>query len=99
MKNRNLFYLVTPAIAGFAIVISTPSSALEIEVGESDLDLSGEEATEVQPQVSTDGENVNFEVYERPEPETEIIIRDGLINVEREQEPSEQIIDLSVPVE
>lgn len=93
--------MVISAIAGLAIVLATPSSALEIDLGGSQVDLSedSEEDSELQPRISTDGEQIEVEVYEQPEPETEVRIEDGGITIEEEQEPAQELIDLSVPVE
>ncbi len=93
--------MIASAIVGIAIVLATPSSALEIDLGGAEVDLSedSEEDSELQPRVSTDGHQVDVEVYEQPEPETEVRIKDDGITIEEEQEPPQEIIDLSVPVE
>jgi hypothetical protein len=83
-----------------ALTGAVPASAQAIRLGDSfEVDLTTPRQREVQPRISSDGDRVNVEIYERPEPQTEIRINEGQVEIQRREQPLRQRLDLSVPVD
>lgn len=84
----------------FASSFVSPAIAQEVQLGDdTNLDLDGEDETELKPSVSTDGDRVNVQVEEQPEPETKVELGDDGIGVSEEQEPAQERLDLSIPTD
>lgn len=98
MKYLNQWMLGAAAIATLGFVSAPPASALEIDLNGSEIDLDDDDS-DIRPRVSTDGDRLDVEVYEDPEPETRIDIGDDGVTLEQEQRRDRELIELSVPVE
>lgn len=92
--------LLTLAIPASLAVLNIPEAkALEFQINDNlqiDLDR---DRTEIQPRFSTDGEQLNLELYEQPQPETQIEIDDNGVQIEQEQAPPTERLDLSIPLD
>lgn len=96
---------VTTSLVGallMSLLLALPAFAQTIKFGEGiEFDLS-EPEKETEYRVSTEDGKLDFEVYEREEPRTEIQLlnEDGSpgFNVRRTQAEPERKLDLSVPI-
>ncbi|WP_416674290.1 hypothetical protein [Egbenema bharatensis] len=87
-------------VFGLALTGAVPASAQAIRLGDGfEVDLTTPRRREVQPRISSDGDRVNVEIYERPEPQTEIRINENQVEIQRREQPPRQRLDLSIPVE
>ena len=98
MKYLNQWALGAVAIAALSFVPASPTPALEIDLGGSEIDLDDDDS-DIRPRVSTDGDQLDVEVYEDPDPETRIDIGDDGVTIEQEERRDRELIELSVPVD
>jgi septum formation topological specificity factor MinE len=85
--------------ASLAVFPPSEAQALEFQINDTlqiDLDR---DRTEIQPRLSTDGEQLNLELYEQPQPETQVEINENSVEIEQEQDPAVERLDLSIPIE
>jgi hypothetical protein len=100
VKTRLKHSLFGLSALGFVLVGALPASAQAIRLGDGfEVDLNTPRGREVQPRISSDGDRVNVEIYERPEPQTEIRIDEGQVEIRRTEQEPRQRLDLSVPVD
>jgi hypothetical protein len=86
------------ASAGMVLLGTVPAFAQAIRLGNDlEVDLTTPREREVQPQVSSDGEQVNVEVYERPAPQTEIRVEGEEFEIRRTEQEPQQRLRLSIP--
>ncbi|MEM9120123.1 MAG: hypothetical protein AAGD09_19890 [Cyanobacteria bacterium P01_F01_bin.56] len=96
--NRIQFRLLgLVATVGISLISTLPVTAQIIDLGGFRINLD-EEESEIRPRLSTDGDRLNLEIIEQPEPETQIRFDGEGITIERVQEPAREIFDLSVPL-
>ncbi|MBI4780694.1 MAG: hypothetical protein HY785_05165 [Oscillatoriophycideae cyanobacterium NC_groundwater_1537_Pr4_S-0.65um_50_18] len=98
MKTALKLSCLGAALTGLLLLDAAPIFAQEIQLGDSvrfDLD---NDNSELRPRVSTDGDRVNLEVYEQPEPETRIRLSDEQIDIRQVEPPPEERLDLSIPL-
>lgn len=101
MKSLHTKTVVVAAIT-LSFIFELAATAQVIKLGDGpQLDLS-EPETETEYRVSTEGDELNVETYEREEPRTEIQLFDDDgspgIDVRRTQPEPEKKLDLSLPI-
>lgn len=95
LLRRSLFVVITASVA---LLSTIPASAQAIRLGNDlELDLTTPREREVQPRVSSDGDRVNVEVYERPAPQTEIRVEGEEFEIRRTEQEPQQRLRLSIP--
>jgi hypothetical protein len=95
LLQRSLFGL---SALGLVLVGALPASAQAIRLGDDlEVDLTTPREREVQPRVTSDGDRVNVEVYERPAPQTEIRVDQGQFEIRRTEQEPQQRLNLSIP--
>ena len=98
MKNALKLGCLGAALTSLLLLDAAPTFAQEVQLGDGvriDLD---DDDSELRPRVSSDGDRVNVEVYEQPEPETRIRLSDEQIDVRQFDPPPEERLDLSIPL-
>ncbi|NEQ45158.1 MAG: hypothetical protein F6K00_16990 [Leptolyngbya sp. SIOISBB] len=96
--NSFKFLLLGIAIAsGITLTTTSPSAAQIIDLGGFRIDLD-EDESQLRPRISTDGDRLNLEIIEQPEPETQIRLDGQGLTIERVQEPAREVLDFSVPL-
>ncbi|HEY9619251.1 MAG TPA: hypothetical protein V6C78_02735 [Crinalium sp.] len=99
MKHELTFSLLSTMVVGLLLVSVTPASAQTVRLGDGvRVDLDDHHDTRVRPRVSSDGERLNLELEEQREPETEIRLDNGRVDVRQVEQPPRQRVDLSVPL-
>ncbi|MBW4659628.1 MAG: hypothetical protein KME15_13210 [Drouetiella hepatica Uher 2000/2452] len=97
MKNQ-LISCLGAALMGLTVG-TVPASAQAIQLGDGLQINLGRQGSELRPRVSSDGDRVNVEIYEQPNPETRVRISNEGLDVREVQPQSEQRIELSVPLD
>ncbi|HEY9626788.1 MAG TPA: hypothetical protein V6C84_05765 [Coleofasciculaceae cyanobacterium] len=98
MKTALKLSCLSAALTGLLLLDAAPTFAQEIQLGDGirfDLD---DDDSELRPRVSSDGDRVNLEVYEQPEPETRIRLSDEQVDIRQIDPPPEERLDLSIPL-
>ena len=75
-----------------------PVRASETNLETIEIDLNDDDS-EIRPRISTDGDQLDIQVYEKPEPETRIEFREDGFLIEQEQKPPQELFELSIPVD
>ena len=97
MNSFKFLLLGIEIASGITLTMASPSVAQIIDLGGFRIDLN-EDESQIRPRISTDGDRLNLEIIEQPEPETQIRFDDQGLTIERVQEPAREVLDLSVPL-
>lgn len=97
MNSFKFLLLGIVTVGGITLATALPSVAQEINLGGFRIDLD-EDESQLRPRISTDGDRLNLEIIEQPEPETQIRLDSQGLTIERVQEPAREVLDLSVPL-
>ena len=97
MNSFKFLLLGIVTVGGITLATALPSAAQEINLGGFRIDLD-EDESQLRPRISTDGDRLNLEIIEQPEPETQIRFDSQGLTIERVQEPASEVLDLSVPL-
>ena len=97
MNSFKFLLLGIVTVGGITLATALPSAAQEINLGGFRIDLD-EDESQLRPRISTDGDRLNLQIIEQPEPETQIRLDGQGLTIERVQEPAREVLDLSVPL-
>ncbi|MGD1942586.1 MAG: hypothetical protein ACFB0G_14860 [Leptolyngbyaceae cyanobacterium] len=97
MNSFKFLLLGIVTVSGIVLGTALPSAAQEINLGGFQIDLD-EDESQLRPRISTDGDRLNLQLIEQPEPETQIRLDGQGLTIERVQEPAREVLDLSVPL-
>lgn len=98
---KSLSYLaVTASLVLAGAIAPLAATALEVRLdrnGGVNLRLDNDRR-EVRPRVSLDGDRVNVGITSEPEPETEVNISEGALEIRRTRRPAESLGEFSIPL-
>jgi hypothetical protein len=102
MKNQLQIRCLSSALVGLTVGLTigtAPALAQAIRLGNDiQIDLNRQKS-ELRPRISSDGDRVNVEIYEQPQPETRVRITNDGFDVREVQPQPEQRLELSVPLD